>query len=635
MSFTIGSLFDGSGGFPLSAFVSGGVPVWAAEVEPYPIAVTRSRFPYMKHLGSVTDIKGGEIDPVDVVSFGSPCQDVSQAGLRKGVRHVENGDEETTRSGLFFEAVRIIKEMRRATNGVYPRFAIYENVPGAFSSSKGQDFRTVLEELIKIAEPTAVMPEVPQGGWPYSDYYSGDGWSIAYRVFDSQYIRTAQRRKRIYLVLDLGSETGAREVLFERHGLRGYHQALGETWQTLAGDAEDRSRTADSETDGLTYCANFLPQKKVESIGWTTDDVSCTIHNGTCAGHQNAVVFGFDGYNSADTGDKAATLGVNCGMSTGRNGVAVPYLLKIRSGCEGGGKGALIQENKSATVSTLNDQYLFQPVGFDDYNFENTGERTCTLRAEASGGACGVTVCYDARGNGDGQTANTITGDHENRITDYTSILVEPKVFRKGTRPHSVEEGQTWEEAQTSNTLNTFDVGETRANELVVSARSIGNGQPNQITMSEVCNTLDCMHDKQAVCYGVDCRNATEYPETTGSLQAACAHNLNSNSIVRVQYIVRRLTPTECARLQGFPDFWGHPDHKDSFTDEEYEFWLNVRNTHAAINGKAVKSYTKDQMLNWYNKLHTDSSEYRMWGNGIALPCAVFVFQGIADAMNK
>lgn len=164
MSFTIGSLFDGSGGFPLAASLCGGIPVWAAEIEPYPIAVTKSRFPNMKHLGSVSDVHGNDIEPVDVITFGSPCQDLSIAGKRAGLKHEANGDDETTRSGLFMEAVRIIKEMRKATNGVYPRFALWENVPGAFSSNRGEDFRTVLEELIKIAEPEAVMPAVPAGG---------------------------------------------------------------------------------------------------------------------------------------------------------------------------------------------------------------------------------------------------------------------------------------------------------------------------------------------------------------------------------------------------------------------------------------------------------------------------------------
>lgn len=158
------SLFDGSGGFCLAGILCGITPVMAAEIEPYPIAVTKSRFPWMKHLGNVAKVKGDEIEPVDVITFGSPCQDLSVAGQRKGLLHEDNGDAETTRSGLFMEAIRIIKEMREKTNGAYPKYAVWENVPGAFSSNKGEDFRTVLEEFIKISEKNAIMPPVPKGG---------------------------------------------------------------------------------------------------------------------------------------------------------------------------------------------------------------------------------------------------------------------------------------------------------------------------------------------------------------------------------------------------------------------------------------------------------------------------------------
>lgn len=152
-------------------------------------------------------------DIEDIITFGSPCQDMSIAGKRAGLKHADIGDEETTRSGLFLEAIRIIKEMREATNGGYPRYAVWENVPGAFSSNKGEDFRTVLDELIKISEPDAVMPAVPQAGWAYADCISGDGWSIAYRVFDAQYWGVPQRRRRIYLVADFRGEC-AQEILF-------------------------------------------------------------------------------------------------------------------------------------------------------------------------------------------------------------------------------------------------------------------------------------------------------------------------------------------------------------------------------------------------------------------------------------
>lgn len=217
----LGSLFSGSGGFELAGKLCGITPAWASEIEPYPIAVTRSRFPKMIHIGDVSKINGAEIEPVNVITFGSPCQDLSIAGKRAGLKHEGSGDEETTRSGLFMEAVRIIKEMRRATNGRYPTFALWENVPGAFSSNKGEDFRTVLEEIVKIVEPTAKMPPMPKDGWAYADLYLGDGWSVAYRTFDAQYWGVPQRRRRIYLVADFGGER-AGEILFKREGLRGY-----------------------------------------------------------------------------------------------------------------------------------------------------------------------------------------------------------------------------------------------------------------------------------------------------------------------------------------------------------------------------------------------------------------------------
>ena len=154
----LGSLFDGSGGFPLSGVFNGIEPVWAAEVEPYPIAVTRSRFPRMKHYGDVSKMHGGEVEPVDIITFGSPCQDMSIAGKREGLKHEAQGDEETTRSGLFYEAIRIIKEMREATNGEYPKYAVWENVPGAFSSNKGYDFHAVLEALCSVCDGTVSIP---------------------------------------------------------------------------------------------------------------------------------------------------------------------------------------------------------------------------------------------------------------------------------------------------------------------------------------------------------------------------------------------------------------------------------------------------------------------------------------------
>ena len=491
MSFTVGSLFDGSGGFPLAAFMCEGVPLWASEVEPYPIAVTKSRFPYMKHLGDVTKVKGDEVEPVDVITFGSPCQDMSVAGKQAGLKHEDNGDDETTRSGLFMEAVRIIKEMREKTNGEYPRFAVWENVPGAFSSNKGEDLRIVLEELIKIVEPTAVMPSVPKNGWAYADCYSGDGWSLAYRVFDAQYIRTAQRRRRIYLVLDFRGQC-AGKVLFEREGLRGYFAESRTPWEGTPADAERSAGTDDS------------------------------------AG--NSVV-GFDAYNQALTGNRS----------------------------------------KCMTNKATDSDHI----------------------------PCVVCKCYDARGNGDGKTVNTLIGDHNNRITDYTSVVV--ALEGNGQRPS--HHGDGYRVSDKSYTLNTTEVHGVAYSFDPGASRDVG-----VLFIEERAKTLT---------------NGTCPGHHDGVVISKPPH-----------YIVRRLTPTECARLQGFPDKWGHPDRKTEFTDEEYEFWLAVHDTHLAINNKKPKVMNHDRLLRWYNKLHVDSSEYKMWGNGIALPCAVYVMEGIAEILN-
>lgn len=208
----LGSLFDGSGGFPLAGALFGVEPVWASEIEPFPIRVTKQRFPGMKHLGSVTDIKGDEVEPVDIITFGSPCQDLSVAGKQLGIHDGE-------RSNLFFEAIRIIKEMRNGTSDQYPRFAVFENVPGAFSSNKGADFQAVLQAFCDVCEEGRISVPQPQGGrWKSAGCIVGNGWSVAWRVYDAQFWGVPQRRKRIYLIADFGSER-AGEILFEQEGL--------------------------------------------------------------------------------------------------------------------------------------------------------------------------------------------------------------------------------------------------------------------------------------------------------------------------------------------------------------------------------------------------------------------------------
>lgn len=230
---TLGSLFDGSGGFPFGGILSGIEPIWASEIEPFAIRVTTKRIPQMKHYGDVSKLHGGDLEPVDIITFGSPCQDMSSFGKRDGLHG--------NKSRLFFEAIRIIKEMREKTNGKKPRWIIWENVYGAFLSNHGADFQRVLEEIIGIAEPGATVPTPKKGKWPYADVYVGDGFSVAYRLFDSQFWGVPQRRKRVYLVADFGAES-AGKILFEQKSMRG-DSFEGETEQfeiTANGRASDK-----------------------------------------------------------------------------------------------------------------------------------------------------------------------------------------------------------------------------------------------------------------------------------------------------------------------------------------------------------------------------------------------------------
>ena len=580
------SLFDGSGGFPLAASLCGIEPVYASEVEPYPIAVTKSRFPNMKHLGDVSRIKGAEIEPVDIITFGSPCQDMSVAGKRAGLKHTAVGDEETTRSGLFMEAIRIIKEMRVKTNGIYPRFAVWENVPGAFSSNRGEDFRLVLEEFIKITEPNAVMPAVPQAGWAYADCISGDGWSIAYRVFDAQYWGVPQRRRRIYLVADFRGER-AKEILFERKGLRG--------------DIEE-SRTHGQET---ARCAK-------NSVG--------------------TAIGGVDRYNQSFLSGLAQTLRASGG------GDCIPTVLApVAVYChQGNGIGADDNDRLVFSFDSLSSNSMKSSNPHSGCRSVKIAKTLDTSTQDPSKNQGGIAVIekyvYDTRGNGDGETVPTITGDHNNRVTDYTCLAItrcyDIGEARLRTPSEYIEKSPTITARCGTGGNNVPGVVYCLQGNGIDRADTAGcNGKGWKEDTSYTLNTID----KPAVVCAQ--KSYTEFKDesTLSTLKATGgSYGGGSENIVVKNYIVRRLTPTECARLQGFPDLWGYLDKKESFTDEEYKFWLEVRNTYTRINNKAVKDYTKAQMLSWYNKLHSDSAEYKMWGNGIALPNALYVMQGIA-----
>ena len=224
---TLGSLFDGSGGFPLGGLLCGITPVWSSEIEPFAVRVTTKRLPKVKHYGDVSALSGEKLPPVDIITFGSPCQDMSIAGKRAGL--------DGSRSNLFYEAVRIIKEMRDKTNGKYPRFIVWENVPGAFSSNGGEDFKAVLESVCSVKEDKADIPRYEK--WPNAGYIMADGYSVAWRVLDAQFWGVPQRRKRIYLVADFTGGSAAK-ILFESEGLSGNFKKGGFPWQRTAAGAE-------------------------------------------------------------------------------------------------------------------------------------------------------------------------------------------------------------------------------------------------------------------------------------------------------------------------------------------------------------------------------------------------------------
>lgn len=600
-SMTLGSLFDGSGGFPLGGVLAGITPIWASEIEPFPIRVTTARFPNMKHYGDITTIKGSELEPVDIISFGSPCQNLSVAGKREGL----DGD----RSSLFYEAIRIIKEMREATNGKYPRYIVWENVPGAFSSNKGEDFKAVLNEICKVKDEQVSISKPSK--WENVGRIMGDGYSIAWRLFDAQFWGVPQRRQRIYLVADFdGGSAG--KILFESEGLSGYSAQGFKSWQNAA--------------NGIT-----------EGIGETGETDSLMFEN-----------------HSQDTryrGPLEVAQTVSSTYGTGGNNqpfvVQTPKTLKVRCGCEGGGKGALVQDNLSATLSTNNDQTLFQPRAFGvcaknsnsmKSDNPNSGfyEADTSRCLDANGGnpTCNQGGIAVIEGNGS-RPSHRGDGYKESDVM-YTLNATEQHAvaFAEVHATLSANDGPKGPSSQMMKNPEENFVGEV----------SYGIGRPamNQGYNAKFSFQIEEEVEPTLVASGA---SGVAHPRFSSSKASffteaneECANTLVAtdykdppivNDGDEIDYIVRRLTPTECARLQGFPDWWCDDIGIPNPTDEDIAKWREVFETHAKAIGKTTKPKSDAQIREWLQNPQSDSAEYKMWGNGVALPNVFFVLAGI------
>ena len=461
----LGSLFDGSGGFPLAATKVGIEPVWASEIEPFPILVTTTRFPQMQHLGNICDIDGSQLEPVDVVTFGSPCQDLSVAGKRAGLA----GE----RSGLFHQAVRVIREMRKASHGLYPRFAVWENVPGAFSSNKGADFHSVLQNLISVVDETAAadLPRVQK--WHKAGAVVAEQWSIAWRVLDAQFFGLPQRRKRIYLICDFASGR-AGHILFEP------------------------SRSSRNLAQG-------------------------------CSEKQNP-----------PTNPRAGTHEASKSLDV--------FALRMRAGKPGGGKGPLVQTNLSGTLGCGNDQTIFEPAAF------------------------GFNALHEGRG---------------------------AAVGRYG---YSTE---------VSKTLDTSGIAPT------CNQGGIAIVEPDVVSASKA--DFFCRGNVN-IAGALLASDSTEPPLVTDPGMP--------------KYRVRRLTPTECARLQGFPDNWTDGLAIENPSEDVLDYWWQVWASWAKAQG-LKKPKTRNQVRKWLANPVTDRALYKLWGNGIALPCAKLVLSQIVAETTK
>ena len=649
---TLGSLFDGIGGFPLAGKMEGITPVWASEIEPFPIRVTEKRLPEMKHYGDVHGLNGADLEPVDIITFGSPCQDLSIAGKRSGLGG--------SRSGLFYEAVRVIAEMRKSTNGKYPRWAVWENVPGALSSQHGQDFRRVLESLVRIKDPAADVPLPESGRWLHAGEILGDGYSLAWRVLDAaQGWGVAQRRKRIFAVLDLDGQC-AGKVLFESEGMSGYTPPGGKARKGAAPGAE-------SGAGASGVCLNDQGGLRMD----VTRDAVPTLR--AEARHPPCVLnaFGFCTEHSADS----RSIGCREEESPTLRAGVVP--------------GVAIDFNPTDSRIQLKEDDLCQ---------------TLTARMGTGGTIVPLTLvapfCKGTRPHSADEAQKWKEGDVANTLNTYdcgeqrcNELVV--KVYGISSDQSSAMLSENPHagvyEADTSRTLDCSNCSPNRnqGGMMVVEpvekpcyciqgsmlGRKEQNGPQGDGVDREVTFTLDTV-DRHAV-YAMTTGSFTQLDEEKSppllardykdppvvgkdepayALDRACfsagenaQYSMNVGEekaptlvaegpgavAAPAEYLVRRLTPGECCRLQGYPDGWCENLESPAPSNKETDRWEAIFEEWRTAMGGKTKPKTRRQIIRWLQNPHTDSAEFMAYGNSVAVPCVFFVLAGIVWAMEE
>lgn len=616
---TMGSLFSGSGGFELASAIFGIEPRWASEIEPLPMLITKKNFPDMQHHGDIRYMNGGKVEAVTVIAGGSPCQDMSVAGQRAGL--------DGSRSNLFHEQIRIIKEMRehdrkagRTGKYIRPRFMVWENVPGAFSSNKGKDFQAVLQAIVSVTDDTATVPLPPKGKWQSAGCIMGDTYSIAWRTLDAQYWGVPQRRKRIYLVADFGGGA-APKILFEREGLSRDFAESREAWQRAAGDIKEGTHKAGTEN---VECYDISDRRRVAD----KSEVSPTLTTKMGTGGNNVPIV-------------LENHPQDCRVTISEDGVIPTLTGKMGTG---GGNVPMIM-NEARSVDLRN-----QRLGDD---------KAETLHGCGHGSSVATVI---------EPTAFHITQDptafegkspcltQGNPKTGQATIGVAIPIADKATRYKGG--GDTRNNDGSANGLgvgepgapaNTLTAADRHAVAYAIDRAAFNQGMNAQYNISiqeEIAQTLvakgpgEVAHpqDKMdARCYAMQAFGQYKESEIASAIKARDFKD-STDPVVEMEYIIRRLTPLECCRLQGFPDDWTEDiaisEPKASVIREWMIAWAEWWRLIGKDEGIQLPKDAK-QVERWLADPASDSGLYKMWGNGIALPCAMFVMEDIAEVLKE